>query len=208
MRRFYRGVIVVMFICCLSLLVVGSKKYKDLQRVNENTSKLLEKQRKSNAKVVKEWEQGYYELEDKYIKLLNRKNKASKKSVKYSKEEVYMLAKCVEAEAGSHDKSQKYVTQVILNRVNSDKFPNSLKEVIYQKNGNIPQFSVAYNGMMNRKVRKETLANVYSVLMHGTNLPKYVHYFYDESVTGNWVNTLNIYDTVGGTVFAYESKED
>lgn len=33
-------------------------------------------------------------------------------------------------------------------------------------------------------------------------------YFYSDSVTENWVNKLPVYDTVDGTVFAYENKED
>lgn len=123
-----------------------------------------------------------------------------------SEGEVYTLAQCVEAEAGvGNTESQKHITQVILNRVASDKFPNSVEEVIFQKRGCIPQFSVAYNGMMNRKVKEETLMNVYKVLMHGTDLPDNVLYFYADFVKDNWVNTLNIYSVVEGTVFAYEN---
>lgn len=124
----------------------------------------------------------------------------------YTEEEVYLLAQCVEAEAGhyeNHNVSQRYVTQVILNRVKSSEFPNSIGEVIFQKVHNVPQFSVAYNGMMNREVTAETLANVYSVLLYGTDLPDYVLYFYSDRVTNNWVNTLNTYTTIQGTVFAY-----
>ena len=124
----------------------------------------------------------------------------------FTEQEIYMLAQCVEAEAGiSNMTSQKYITQVILNRVYSDKFPNTLKGVIYQKNDNVPQFSVAYNGAMNRDVKTETLLNVYKVLMHGVTIPSNVLYFYSSSVTENWVNTLPIYAEVEGTVFAYSN---
>lgn len=158
------------------------------------------------------WEEAYAELEDAYCKTIMENHELKENSlIPYTKEEVYMLTKCVEAEAGNysnHRNSQKYVTQVILNRIHSKEFPNSIEEVIYQKSGNIPQFSVAYNGMMERDVDPETLANVCSVLINGTDLPEYVCYFYDDDVTNNWVNTLNIYDTVEGTVFAYEDKEE
>ena len=112
------------------------------------------------------------------------------------------------ARAGeNHFESQKYITQVILNRLHSDEFPNTIDGVIYQKTARgVPQFSVAYDGSMNREVRAETLANVYSVLLHGTNLPEYVLYFYSTEVKNNWVNTLPTYDTVEGTVFAYEEE--
>ena len=68
----------------------------------------------------------------------------------------------------------------------------------------VPQFSVAFNGMMDdREVTPETLANVYEVIVHGTDLPDYVLYFYSASVKENWVNNLNTYTTLEGTVFAY-----
>lgn len=128
----------------------------------------------------------------------------------YTEEEILLLAKCVQTEAGKYNReSQRYITQVILNRVYSPRFPNTIKEVIYQKSGNVPQFSVAYNGMLDKcEVDVGTLNTVYSVLLNGTDLPSYVHYFYSECVRGNWVNTLNTYDTKEGTVFAYHSKED
>lgn len=124
----------------------------------------------------------------------------------FTEDEIYTLAQCVEAEAGiDNTLSQRYITQVILNRLYSDRFPNTIKEVIYQKNGDIPQFSVAYNGAMCRQVKTETLLNVYEVLMHGVSLPSNVLYFYSSSVEENWVNTLPIYAEVEGTVFAYSN---
>lgn len=97
---------------------------------------------------------------------------------------------------------------MILNRLKSDKFPNYVDEVIYQKVNNIPQFSVAYNGMMiKEEVQPETLANVYNVIVHGTDLPEYVYYFYSENVEENWVNNLSVYTKVDGTVFAYDKEE-
>ena len=132
------------------------------------------------------------------------------KNCMFTEEEIYLLAQCVEAEAGdyqSHSRSQQYVTKVILNRVHSDKFPNSIREVIYESREGVPQFSVAYDGAIDREVSKETLYNVYKVLMHGTDLPEYVCYFYSTSVTDNWVNSLPIFNSVEGTVFAY-SEED
>lgn len=73
------------------------------------------------------------------------------------------LCQCVEAEAGDQDYLGKcYVTDCILNRVDSDKFPNSVVEVINQKhtkkNGKTTwQFEVVMNGRINRvEVSDET----------------------------------------------------
>ena len=128
----------------------------------------------------------------------------------YTEEEIYLLAQCVEAEAGyyqGHETSQQYITQVILNRVESSEFPNSIEEVIYQKVNDTPQFSVAYNGMIDREVQVETLAKVYYVLLHGTDLPDYVLYFYSDKVNNNWVNSLEVYAKLQGTVFAYSGGD-
>ena len=91
-----------------------------------------------------------------------------------------------------------------MNRLHSSQFPNSVEGVIYQKSGSVPQFSVAYNGMINREVESETLANVYSVLVHGTDLPEYILYFHSDGVS----SSLNTYAVESGTVFAYRDKED
>ena len=58
-------------------------------------------------------------------------------------DEYELLAKCVEAEAGTEGFTGKqYVVDVILNRVDSDKYPNTVKDVIMQKH----QFEVVSNG--------------------------------------------------------------
>ena len=57
--------------------------------------------------------------------------------------ELELLAQLVEAEAGNQDFEGKcLVVDVILNRVESDEFPNTISEVIFQEG----QFSVVENG--------------------------------------------------------------
>lgn len=52
------------------------------------------------------------------------------------------------------------------------------------------------------------LSNVYSVLVNGSELPDYVMYFYSTSLKeDNWVKSLNVYDTVEGTIFCYEKGD-
>lgn len=196
-------IISLWLVVCFALSVVGHyhiyKRGKDCQNIVKEHQVL-----KNNYELLKK---DYNTVNELYIDARDKYNELKVKNereIPYTEDEVYLLAQCVEAEAGeSNFKSQKYVTQVILNRVYSSKFPNTIKEVIYQKNGSTYQFSVAYNGAMNRTVRAETLVNVYKVLNHGTDLPKNVLFFYDVSVKNNWVNTLPIYSIVEGTVFAY-----
>ena len=65
-----------------------------------------------------------------------------------------MLAKCVEAEAGNQGLlGKRLVVDVILNRVDSERFPNDIASVISQKG----QFAVYPNAMNRVTVTQETL---------------------------------------------------
>ena len=63
-----------------------------------------------------------------------------------------LLAHVVEAEAGNQDAyGKRLVVDVVLNRVESPDFPDTITEVIYQKNA----FSVVSNGAIDRVVPSE-----------------------------------------------------
>lgn len=210
---------------CFTILVVMftytffemDSNYKELLQVNETLLDQLEKEKQANVKSQKTLREEYETLKEDYynsLKEIERLNKVIEMyensniipEYEYTKSEVLMLAKCVQAEAGEKNyKSQKMITKVILNRLESGEFPNTLQEVVYQKRNNIPQFSVAYNGALeNQDVSYGTFANVYSVLLFDYNMPSNILYFYAESVEENWVNKLRVYDIVQGTVFAYK----
>ena len=62
---------------------------------------------------------------------------------RWSREDTYLLAKIAMAEAEGEDTEGKaLVMLVVLNRIRSDKFPNAIEEVIYQKG----QFSPIEDG--------------------------------------------------------------
>lgn len=64
-------------------------------------------------------------------------------------EEMAMLAQLVQAEAGNQDLTGKrLVADVVLNRVDSEKFPNTIEEVIFQNNP--VQFGVTVDGVFER----------------------------------------------------------
>ena len=213
-EKFYQGIVLMLLSMSITLFCISHRNYMELLDVNEQTHLLLEEQRVANKNLSGQWKYKYEDLLYKYGALLVEYDQLSKQLEDdvcgFTQEEVYLIAQCVEAEAGyGNNKSQQYITQVILNRLDSEEFPNSVEEVIYEKtaSGN-PQFSVAYNGMIDRVVEEETLLNVQNVIVNGTNLPKYVCYFYSSSVKENWVCSLNTYTECEGTVFAYHSKED
>lgn len=77
-------------------------------------------------------------------------------------DDIKLLAACVEAEAGNQDLlGKRLVTDVILNRVDSDIFPDSISGVIKQPH----QFSTYWNGAMDQaEVSDETYQAVYMEL--------------------------------------------
>ena len=222
-KNFYQATTLALVVLLLFTVVVYNNNYVDLLMVNETlteTNKALEEDTKqlketlndnriaynSNLEHLQEeltnYKSLYYDLYEKYGQVVE--------DGRYfiSMRELDLLVKCVETEAGVNNReSQRYITQVIINRVMSSDFPNSIEDVIYQKSNGIPQFSVAYNGAMNKcNPSSETYVNVLTALLMGTDLPEYVCYFHSVSVKKNWINSLNTYTVLQGTVFAYDER--
>ena len=64
-----------------------------------------------------------------------------------TEEELEVLLRIVEAEAGCEDEEGKLlVANVILNRLNSPKFPDSITEIVFQRENGVAQFSPVYDG--------------------------------------------------------------
>ena len=76
------------------------------------------------------------------------------------------LLRIVEAEAGIEDlKGKILVANVIMNRVASDYFPDTVFDVIWQNTGGVPQFAPTYDGAIYRvKVSDETREAVREVM--------------------------------------------
>lgn len=88
------------------------------------------------------------------------------------------LLKIVEAEAGSEDETGKLlVANVVLNRVKSDQFPDTVTEVVYQRQGGKAQFSPVGNGSIENIVASgETVAAVERAL-EGEDVSRGALYF-------------------------------
>ena len=64
-----------------------------------------------------------------------------------TEKELEVLLRIVEAEAGCEDEEGKLlVANVILNRLNSPKFPDSITEIVFQRENGVTQFSPVYDG--------------------------------------------------------------
>ncbi len=77
-----------------------------------------------------------------------------------------VLLKIVQAEAGNEDeKGKMLVAGVVMNRVKSSRFPNTVEEVVFQHENGVYQFSPVVNGSYySAKVSEETKEAVERVL--------------------------------------------
>ena len=90
-----------------------------------------------------------------------------KNRIRLKLKEYNVLLRIVEAEAGGEDLAGKMlVANVIMNRVQSGRFPDTVTEVVYQKNPNgKAQFSPTVNGRIDSvKVSQQTINAVERVL--------------------------------------------
>lgn len=77
------------------------------------------------------------------------KSEHSEQEIAEKIKEIEVIAQLVMAEAGTQDLTGKrYVVDVVLNRVDSNEFPNTVEEVIFQDN----QFSVIKNGAFDKAI--------------------------------------------------------
>ena len=95
-----------------------------------------------------------------------------------SEEDYEVLLRIVEAEAGCEDvNGRMLVAGVILNRVTSDKFPDTVKQVVFQQENGVAQFSPIKDGRYyNVCVSDETIEAVTRVL-YGEDLSEGALYF-------------------------------
>lgn len=123
----------------------------------------------------------------------------------YTEEDLDLLSRLIFSESGTESyETQLKVGSVVMNRVDSPHFPNTIREVIYQKN----QFSVTFikkNGapMIDQPADKDAKRAAYEVLTYGSVLPPDVQVFFRKSITTGWVATREPYGTFDHITFAY-----
>lgn len=99
-------------------------------------------------------------------------------AIQLSEEERDVLLRIVEAEAGGEDMTGKIlVANVILNRVNNDAFPDTVKGVVFQKSGGSVQFSPVADGRYYRVSVSEETREAVSRTLAGENPSQGALYF-------------------------------
>ncbi len=118
---------------------------------------------------------------------------------KQSSSDLYLLAKCVYAEArGEPYVGKVAVASVILNRVKSSQFPNTIAGVIYQPYA----FTAVSDGQINLEPDKSAY-NAARDAMNGWD-PTYgcLFYYNPAKTTSKWIYSRQVVTTIGDHVFA------
>lgn len=117
----------------------------------------------------------------------------------YTEEEVKLLAALVYCESGNQPYEGKLaVANVVLNRINSTQFPNTMKEVIYQRGQFTPAFSGSLAAALNKGVPDECVKAAKDAIAGNNNVEGY--YFFNTVVDTSKVAE---YIKIGDHIFYY-----
>ncbi|MCM3766930.1 cell wall hydrolase [Neobacillus niacini] len=117
----------------------------------------------------------------------------------FSQSEIDLLARLVRAEAETEPYEGKVaVACVVLNRLESPKFPDTIKEVIYQKR----QFQPVSNGQINKPADEDSIKAVYEALNDKRTLAQDSLFFYNPVIaTSRWLDSRATTIAIGDHVF-------
>ncbi len=118
-------------------------------------------------------------------------------STYYNEDTLYWLSRIIYSESGNQSvKGKIAVGNVVMNRVKSSKFPNSIKAVLFQKN----QFSPAMSGSIYRKPNDSSVIAA-KMVMDGAVVLKYALFFNREGMDTYAARNRTYVTTIGGHDF-------
>lgn len=124
-------------------------------------------------------------------------------SVSISQSEKDLFARLVEAEAkGEPYEGKVAVATVVLNRVESSEFPDSVTDVIKEKVGKAYAFSPVQNGEINKPASEDSKEAVEEALKREDTLDNSIYFYNPDIATDSWIRTRDAVETIGNHVFA------
>lgn len=107
-----------------------------------------------------------------------------------TQEDYEALKRIVEAEAGNQDEvGRMLVANVIINRVLSSKFPNTITEIIFQNGGNVYQFEPIQNGFYYKVNPSDSTAECVDRVLSGEDYSQGALFFTRQTSQYSWFNT-------------------
>ncbi len=112
--------------------------------------------------------------------------------------DLYLLARCIYGEArGESYVGKVAVGAVVLNRVKSSSFPNSISGVIYQPWA----FTAVHDGQINMGTNDECIRAAQDALNGWDPTYGCIYYYNPKTATNRWIRSRKIVTTIGNHVF-------
>ncbi|SHG27873.1 cell wall hydrolase [Ornithinibacillus halophilus] len=120
-----------------------------------------------------------------------------------STEDKKLMAKLVHAEAKGEPYAGKVaVATVILNRVDHSEFPDTIKEVIYERSGGYYAFSPVQNGTINEGYTSEDMKAVNEAIAFRGQGNGSIYFYNPETSSSEWILSREVTVTIGNHKFA------
>jgi N-acetylmuramoyl-L-alanine amidase len=121
-----------------------------------------------------------------------------------SKEDKELLAKLIRAEAvGEPFAGKVAVATVVLNRVDSNLFPNTIKEVIYEVSpGGYYAFSPVQNGQINKPADEDSYRAVEEAIAFRGQGQGSIYFYNPVTAKSEWILSRQVTIQIGNHVFA------
>ena len=123
--------------------------------------------------------------------------------IPYTQSDVDLLARLIMSEAEGEPYSAKVaVGAVVVNRVQSNQFADTIKGVVYQRINGYYQFSPVLNGAINKPASPECVKAAYDALK-GTDPAKGAMFYFDDSATNTWLRAKTVSVVIDKLIFSY-----
>lgn len=123
--------------------------------------------------------------------------------IPYTEADLDLLARLIHAEAQSQSyKAQVAVGAVVVNRVQSSAWPNTIRDVIYQKTGGYYQFTPVVNGWINQPA-SATARQAALDALRGYDPTNGAEFYFDDSTKNTWLWSKPVALRDGNMVFSY-----
>ncbi len=121
----------------------------------------------------------------------------------FSKGDIRLLAQLINAEArGETLEGQIAVGAVIMNRITSGRFPNSIKKVIFQKTKGVYQFTPVQDGQINLEPHPTAFYAAEQAIKGHDPTGGALFFYNPETSSDRWIRTLPVTKVIGNHVFA------
>ena len=114
-----------------------------------------------------------------------------------------LLARLITAEAqGEPYEAKVAVGAVVMNRVQSGSWPDTIQSVIYQKINGYDQFTPVANGWINKPAEAESIKAAAAALK-GADHTGGAEFYYDDSTTNSWILGKPVSVQIGSMIYAF-----